>query len=406
MHVDIVIVGAGPAGLSLARALADLDLQIAVVDPADDEALAGPQWDGREIALTHGSRRIMEKLDLWRRVEPEEISLIKDAWVFDGEIREPLRVTHEDGKADHLGFLISNHLIRRAAWQAARESSRIHWLTGRRVEATRDLGSRRSVELSDGTFLEALLVVAADGRFSATRRAVGIGARMRDYGKTMLVTRVELDEPHDHIAWEWFGHDRTVALLPLNGRNASTVITLPHERIEGLRALDETDFNREVTALYRERLGEMRLLGERHVYPLVGVLPDRLCARRFACIGDAAVGMHPVTAHGFNLGITGVEILADEIRRALSLSGDVASPRALAAFTARFRAHSLPLYVATNTVVRLFTDNRTPARLLRRVALRAAGSLAPFRRAVARQLTGTGGRLKAPRPYPANISGP
>ncbi|QOC22860.1 5-demethoxyubiquinol-8 5-hydroxylase UbiM [Wenzhouxiangella sp. AB-CW3] len=391
MNVDIAIIGAGPAGLSLARALGDKQLEVAVVDPAEAAALSSPDHDGREIALTHASRAILERLDIWSRFATDDISDLTDAWVFDGESDQPMRITHGDGGADQLGWLISNHHIRQAAWQAAREVRGIHWLTGRRVETTRPKANVRELVLSDGTVLNARLVVAADGRFSGSRRSAGIGARMRDYGKSMLVARMQLERDHEHVAWEWFGEDRTLALLPLNGPYASAVITLPHERIGELQAMDVDSFNQQVTELYRHRLGSMELVSERHVYPLVGVWPDRLTAERFACLGDAAVGMHPVTAHGFNLGLTGVDLLVEEIGKARIRDGDVASPRRLAAYAARHRAHSLPLYAATATVVGLYTSTLPPARLLRRAVLQTANRLPPLRRAIARQLTGTGG---------------
>ncbi len=394
MNVDIAIVGAGPAGLCLARALGGTGLEIAVIDPADDATLSEPAADGREIALTHASRATLERLTLWSRIDQSEISDLRDAWIFDGESSEPMRITHTDGRAEQLGWLVANHLIRKAAWEAAREVEGIRWLTDKRVESTLPGEDCRQLSLSDGTTIQARLVVAADGRFSGTRRAAGIGARMRDFGKSMLVARIELEKSHDHVAWEWFGDDRTLALLPLNGSQASAVITLPHELIGQLKSMDEENFNHQVTGLYRERLGQMRLVSDRHVYPLVGVWPDRLTAERFACIGDAAVGMHPVTAHGFNLGLTGVDLLVDEIGKARIREGDIASRRRLASYAARHRAHSLPLYSATATVVGLYTDDRLPARLLRRAVLRTADRLPPLRRAIARQLTGTGGLIE------------
>ncbi|QKK03702.1 MAG: 5-demethoxyubiquinol-8 5-hydroxylase UbiM [Pseudomonadota bacterium] len=394
MNVDIAIVGAGPAGLCLARALAAPDRSMAVIDPATEDVLAEPEWDGREIALTHASKTVLDRLGLWSRIDADQISALRDAEVTDGNSTHPMRIDHSDGRAEQLGWLVSNHLIRRAAWQVARECEGLTWLTGRRVEATSDQGQARRLRLSDGTQLEAGVVVAADGRFSATRRAAGISAHMRDFGKSMLVTRMTLEQPHEHIAREWFGHDFTLALLPLNGQQASTVVTLPHERIERLMSLEEADFNREITELYRHRHGQMQLVGKRHAYPLVGVMPDRLTAPRLVCVGDAAVGMHPVTAHGFNLGLTGVRILTDEIAKSRLRSGVTLSPRAMAAYAARLRAHSVPLYLATNTIVSLYTSDRLPARILRRAALRTAAGVAPFRRAIAGQLTGRSGPLQ------------
>lgn len=391
MKCDVAIVGAGPAGLCLARGLEGLDLDIRLFDASPKESLADPAEDGREIALTHASQSALERLGIWKWLDPETLSELRDAAVFDGESRRPMKITHADGGHERLGTLVSNHRIRRAAWEAVAEQAGVEVEAGVSVEGTEPTATARRLSLSDGRSIEADLVVAADSRFSGLRRAAGIGARMRDFGRSMLLAQVTLEHDHEHVAWEWFGYDRTMALLPLNGRRASAVITLPHEQARRLSELDEVDFNREVTGMYRHRLGEMRLDGQRHLYPLVGVWPDRLVAERLAAVGDAAVGMHPVTAHGFNLGLTGIEILSGEMRRATGRGQSVSDFAVLKAYERRHRLVSLPLYLATASVVGLYTDDRLPARVLRRSALRVANRIAPFRQAVARQLTGKGG---------------
>lgn len=397
MQTDVAIVGGGPAGLCLARALDGLGLDIHLFDTAGRATLADPPDDGREIALTHVSRRLLETLGLWRRIPEETISELRDAAVFDGESERPMRISHADGGSDCLGWLVSNHRIRRAAFEAASEQAGLTIESGVGVEATEPGASGRRLLLADGREVDARLVIAADSRFSGLRRAAGIGARMRDFGRSMLLARVELEHDHDHVAWEWFAYDRTLALLPLDSRRASAVITLPHEQARRLSGLDEAAFNREVTELYRGRLGEMKLCGVRHLYPLVGVWPDRLVDNALAAVGDAAVGMHPVTAHGFNLGLTGIEILSGELSGAVSQGRAIADPAVLAAYQRRQRLASLPLYLATASVVGLYTDDRLPARALRRGVLRVANRIAPFRQAVAGQLTGQGlpGPLRA-----------
>jgi ubiquinone biosynthesis UbiH/UbiF/VisC/COQ6 family hydroxylase len=395
MHADIAIVGGGPAGLCLARGLEALGLEVVLIERSSADELAAAPEDGREIALTHASRHLLERFGIWAHLDGEQISDLRDARVFDGESRRPMQIRHSDGGREQLGWLVSNYLIRRAAWQAVQGQPKLTLLTATAVESIETVDGGRRLSLSDGGHVDAALVVAADSRFSRIRRAVGIGARMRDFGSSMLLARCELEHDHEHAAWEWFGYDRTLALLPLNGRRASCVITLPHEDIRNLADADEAEFNERVAGMYRGRLGAMRLVGERHVYPLVGVWPDRLVDDRLAFVGDAAVGMHPVTAHGFNLGLSGIEILIEEMASAMARGGDFAAPSVLAAYERRHRAGSLPLYLATATVVGLYTDDRLPARLLRRTALRVADRLGPFRRAVAGQLTGLG---SAPAP--------
>lgn len=391
MHTDVAIVGAGPAGLSLARALDGLGLDIRLFERSPLDQLARPAEDGREIALTHASQAVLERLGVWQRLDPGMLSALRDAVVFDGESQRPMRISHADGGREYLGTLVANHHIRKAAWEAVTEQEGAAVEAGVTVAGTEVTAAGRRLMLSDGRSIEAGLVIAADSRFSGLRRAAGIGARMRDFGRSMLLAHMTLEHDHDHVAWEWFGYDRTLALLPLNGRRASAVITLPHDQARHLSELDETAFARDVTEMYRHRLGEMRLDGRRHLYPLVGVWPDRLVAERLAAVGDAAVGMHPVTAHGFNLGLTGIDLLAGELRRALGRGADIADRSALAAYERQHRLASLPLYLATATVVGLYTDDRLPARVLRRSLLRVADRVAPFRQAVARQLTGRGG---------------
>ena len=384
---DIAVIGAGPAGLCFARALAGSGLDVTVIDPASSEALAEAAFDGREIALTHGSKQRLETLDIWSRLPADEISALRDAWVFDGNSRRPMRISHRDGGAGQLGFLIANHRIRQAAFESFRAAGEAELMDGVRVASVQRGTSTHDLVLEDERRVRARLVVAADSRFSTTRRAFGIAARQRDFGRSMLVCRMQLEKDHDHVAWEWFGREQTLAMLPLNGQQASAVITLPHAEIERLSQLDVEAFNREVSERYQHRLGAMQLISERKLYPLVGVWPDRLVAERFAVIGDAAVGMHPVTAHGFNLGLASVEALSRRIQAACASGQDFAAPDLLRAYQTEHRRTSGPLYLATGAVVSLYSSNSLPARILRRAALRGANGLPPFRRLIARTLT-------------------
>ncbi len=151
--------------------------------------------------------------------------------------------------------------------------------------------------------------------------------------------------------------------------------------------MDETAFNRDVQNRFASRLGEMKLVGKRYSYPLVAVYADRFAATRFALIGDAAVGMHPVTAHGFNLGLRGQNTLSREIRSALDQQIDIGTPIVLERYQARHRRASLPLYLATNAIAKLYTDEVLPAKILRSAVLRLGNLVRPARLAIMRQLT-------------------
>jgi 2-polyprenyl-6-methoxyphenol hydroxylase-like FAD-dependent oxidoreductase len=160
--------------------------------------------------------------------------------VLDGDDRDGLMFRHDEAGREQLGWLLSNHAIRRAAYEEVMTLPEVERITGARVGAVRTGAGGAEVGLDNGDMLRAQLVVAADSRFSDTRRAMGIGAEMRDFGKTMLVLRMRHRVPHGQVAWEWFGHGQTLALLPLHDAHTSSVVlTLAPPAMRELLALDD-----------------------------------------------------------------------------------------------------------------------------------------------------------------------
>jgi ubiquinone biosynthesis UbiH/UbiF/VisC/COQ6 family hydroxylase len=212
---------------------------------------------------------------------------------------------------------------------------------------------------------------------------MGIAADMHDFGKTMMVCVMEHPVSHEHTAWEWFDYGQTLALLPMNGSRSSVVITLAPDEMNRLMKMHEDDFNREVSARFKHRLGAMRLISTRHAYPLVTVYSKRLIGERFALVGDAAVGMHPVTAHGFNFGLKGIATLSAEIKVAIASDKDIASHSLLLRYEQAHRRDTRPLFIATHAIAKIYGSNSPPARLLRAGALRIGNRITPFKRVVA-----------------------
>ncbi|MGA4323883.1 5-demethoxyubiquinol-8 5-hydroxylase UbiM [Ectopseudomonas hydrolytica] len=390
MSPDIVIVGAGPAGLCLARALSGHGLSIVVLERQAEQALAEPAFDGREIALTHGSQALLERLGLWARLPTDDIAVLRDAQVFNGPSLFALKIRAEQAGAERLGHLVANQAIRRAAYQAVRECADVQLLCETGVRAIHPQANALQLVLQDGQVLQPRLLVAADSRFSETRRQLGIGAQLKDFGKSMLVCRMQHEQDHQQVAWEWFGYGQTLALLPLNGRQSSVVLTLPPREIERLQQLDDARFAREMEQRFERRLGAMQLVSSRHAYPLVGAYARRMVGTRCALIGDAAVGMHPVTAHGFNFGLGSVQRLSEQLLTAWREGQDIGAAEPLARYERQQRLATWPLYQATNLLVELYTNDRLPMRLLRGAGLRVAQGLLPLKRGIAQHLTARG----------------
>jgi ubiquinone biosynthesis UbiH/UbiF/VisC/COQ6 family hydroxylase len=398
MDADIIIVGAGPAGLCLAKRLSGRQLRITVLEQQTQAQLEAPLFDGREIALTQHSAKLMQELGLWDLIPSADIAPLVDAKVIDGPSSFSMVIGHALGGRSELGWLVSNHLIRQAAWQGVQQAIAAHAditvMAGEQVTAVHTDAECGSVTLASGKTLTATLVVAADSRFSTTRRMMGIAAHMHDFGKNMLVSAMTFEQPHHFAAWEWFGYGQTLALLPMNphpvtgAHRASAVITLPSREIEDLMQMEPEAFNAAVTQRFSRRLGSMQLVSTRHNYPLVAVFPQRLVAQRFATIGDAAVGMHPVTAHGFNFGLLSVEALAQEIATARHTGSDMGSRSLLQRYEARQKRATLPLFWMTRLIVEIYTRDSAPAKVARQLILRVSDKLTPFKRSIAQALSG------------------
>jgi ubiquinone biosynthesis UbiH/UbiF/VisC/COQ6 family hydroxylase len=384
LECDIAVIGAGPAGLSFARLLAGSGLSVVLVERSPEAALAEPAFDGREIALTHRSQDILAEIGAWAHIPPEGMSPLRQARVQDGA--SPFVLDFTPPGETPLGMLVPNHLIRRALYRAVEETGCARLCAGVAVTSVETSPKGGVLMLADGSEIRARLVVAADTRLSETRRQMGIATRMRDFGKSMLVARVAHAKPHDGIATEWFGHGQTVAMLPLKGDLSSIVLTLSARQIAALMSATPEAFGADATRRTDARWGALDLVGTRHAYPLVTTYAMRFVGTRFALLGDAAVGMHPVTAHGFNLGLSGAHRLASEIRGAVARGRDIADPGALLRYEMTHRRASFPLYAATNTIASLYTDDRVPARALRGAVLRLGAALSPVRRLVTAQL--------------------
>ncbi|MCB8878987.1 5-demethoxyubiquinol-8 5-hydroxylase UbiM [Acidisoma cellulosilytica] len=383
---DVAIIGAGPVGLAFAQSLAGQGFRIAIVERQPESVLADPPFDGREIALTHHSRHVLESLGAWDEIPGASISPLRRAQVMNGRAPHALTFSPPKETSDQpLGFLVPNHLIRGALFKRFKQAEGIALLSGTALEKLTVMREFATLRLADGETITAKLAVAADTRFSQSRKSQGIGAITHDFKRSMMVCRMAHEAPHHETAVEWFDYGQTAALLPVNGQISSVVITRSATDIAKLMAMEAGAFEAEMErSLARRKLGNLRLLSTRHAYPLVATFAHRFVGQRFALIGDAAVGMHPVTAHGFNLGLSGAAILAGELK---SAGVDAGLAGALRAYESRHRRASFPLFAGTNAIATLYSKEDVPARIARHAIIGLGTVLPPARRAIAAMLT-------------------
>ena len=392
LHSDILVVGAGPAGLSFAAELAGSGLKVTLIEKSPLEVLQNPPYDGREIALTHLSREIMQRLGMWDLIPKDEIYPLRDAKVLNGQsdyqLHFPQPTQARGEPADCLGYLVSNHNIRKAAYEVVSKLENVTILTGTGVKEVKTSEDEAQVILENGEVLRGRLLLAADSRFSQTRRQLGISSDMHDYSRTMFVCRMKHTLSNQHTAYECFHYGRTIALLPLEEHLTNTVITVDSDKADTIKKMSPEELAASVKEQLKGRLGDMELVSTIHNYPLVGMIAQRFYGKRSALIGDAAVGMHPVTAHGFNLGLSSADLLAKLVLEAEQRGQDIGAASLLEKYSTKHMLHAQPIYHGTNMLLKLFTNETAPAKILRGLLLRASNNFPPLKKLITKQLTG------------------
>ena len=384
---DVVIIGAGPAGLSFACSLAEKKIRVLIVERSSIDSISNPQPDGREIAITHQSRKILYELGVWSLIDGDEVSLLKEAKVYSGSSNSLLDFDAKKSSIEALGYLVPNYLIRKGLYERVLQANNVDIVSDISVEDINTNNTGAEVTLSDGKNVKSRLIVAADSRFSEIRRKMGIPSLMKDFSKVMIVTRMEHEKDHNHVALECFNYGHTLALLPLNGNVSSVVLTVSADNAKEILSLSETKFNEMATEGFKQKLGQMKQIGERYSYPLIGVYAQKFKAKRFALVGDAAVGMHPVTAHGFNLGLKGQDLLSFAVKRAFDHGLDIGSDEVLNDYERKHINFSRLMYFGTNGVVALFTNDTFVAKRIRKLVLKFANRFPPVKSLITSHLT-------------------
>ena len=210
------------------------------------------------------------------------------------------------------------------------------------------------------------------------RSKMGISAFVRDFKKDMIVCRMKHEKPHKGAAYEFFRYNQTQALLPYI-KNQSSIVTTNKDFSSTFMKMKKKDFNKEMENSFKRSFGKMKLVGKRYSYPMVTTFTKKFISERFAVIGDAAVGMHPVTAHGFNLGLSGIEILIKEIKFSIKNKNDIGSSSVLKNYQSKLRRIATPVYLTTNSIVNLYTSNILPAKITRQFMLRLVNSVDPIK---------------------------
>ena len=395
---DIVVAGGGMIGTSLALALAPLGLRIAVVEAVERSASEQPSFDDRSTALSRSTQRMFEAMGLWPEIVAAAAPVASIHISDRGRFGFSHIVADEQG-VEALGYVVINRVLGSVLQRTLREVADVDVICPARivdVEIQPDQATAR-VELEDGEklSLHCSLLVAADGANSSVRSELGIAAQTARYEQRAVIGNLLPEKPLANRAFERFTEQGPLALLPLADERSAFVWTVSEDEAERVLALGDAEFLKELQEQFGYRLGLLSKVGKRVAYPLQLSKALRLTAERSVLIGNAAHGLHPVAAQGFNLGMRDVAALCDCIADAQNAGSDFdpGDAQLLERYADWRSADQKKLVGFTDGLVKLFASSRRPLRALRNIGMLGFDLIPGVRSLFAKHTMGLAGRL-------------
>lgn len=394
-QVNMVVGGAGFAGLALAIALRQALGERFTITVADPALAQVPSKDPRATAIAAAARRLFEAIDVWDEVAPTAQPML-DMKVTDSRPDDAVRPTFltfggEVEEGEPFAHMVENRYLIDALVARARELGvDLRATAVRHYETT---AKAVTVTFADGGDIQARLLVGADGARSAIREQAGIATHGWSYDQSGIVTTVEHERPHNGCAEEHFLPAGPFAILPLTGNRVSIVWTERTRDAERIVALPDDEFHAELEKRFGLHLGELKVAGPRRAYPLGLYNARSFIADRLALIGDAAHVIHPIAGQGLNMGLRDVAALAESVADAARLGLDIGGPQVLERYQRWRRFDTMTMSVATDGLNRLFSNHSAALRLVRDIGLGLVERMPELKRTFIREAAGVTGEV-------------
>ena len=393
-HYDMIIVGGGMVGATLACGLATSNEQvkIAVVDAfAPTLEWNEESYDMRVSAITRASQTIFRNIGAWEKICEQRLSPYRDMFVWDAAGNGELHFDSADLGEPDLGHIIENRVIVKALHQRMHELENIDVLCPAQVENVEYRDDSVRLILKDQTQFTANLIVGADGSRSWIRQQADIAVKGWDFDQAALVTTVKTEQYHQETAWQRFLNTGPLAFLPLTDGYSSIVWSTTPEEAKRLSEIPEADFAAELEQAFDSKLGKIESVAERAVFPLRLFETMNYIKPRLALVGDAAHTIHPLAGQGVNLGLADVASLIDVVMAALNDKKDIGSVAVLRRYERWRRAENRSMLVAMDGLKRLFGSELSIVKELRNVGMNLTDKVTPLKNIMMRQAMGISG---------------
>lgn len=381
---DLIIVGGGLAGASLATALRDTRLRIALVDNQPPQAAAG--WDARIYAISPANAAFLEAIGAWKHLDASRMAPIR-AMQIAGDAGGALAFSAFDTGVSELGWIIESSLMACELWESAKRQGNLTLFCPARPAQLEFRQDAAILQLSDGAVLSGKLLVGADGRDSWVRQAAGLAAINTPYGEKGVVANFSTEKPHRNIAYQWFRDDGVLAYLPLPGNRISIVWSTPDDKADELCSLAPEQLCDRVAEAGSRILGELELLTPAAAFPLRLMRVPQTVAPRLALVGDAGHGIHPLSGHGINLGFQDAKELA-ALLAATQPWQDIGDERLLKRYQRARKEETFLMQTTTDSLRRLFREAAPGLRPLRNLGLNLTNGLPFIKNALVRYALG------------------
>ncbi|MEN8177131.1 MAG: 2-octaprenyl-6-methoxyphenyl hydroxylase [Pseudomonadota bacterium] len=398
LDYDVLIVGGGMVGASLARAISGQGLNIGVLEAFEYHSDDQPSYDDRVLALSWGSHLILQTMGLWSSLNSEAEPIL-DVHISDRGHFGFTRLNHKEEGVGALGYVITARALGEVLLKGLGDAPDIDLICPAALQSLKMNESGVEVNLlAEGQqrTVSTKLLVAADGGDSQVRTLLSMPVKETTYGQTAIIANVTPEQAHRGVAYERFTDSGPLALLPMTQERCSLVWTAKDEQAPELMALDDENFLARLQDRFGYRMGRLLKVGKRVAYPLRMRQAMEQVRPHVALIGNASHTVHPVTGQGLNLGIRDVAVLADVLADVASSNGANGDPGDLANLQryADWRQQDQNRVVMiTDTLARLFANPLTPLRLMRNLGLLGVDVTPGLKHLAANQFMGLNGRL-------------